>query len=314
MLKRLFSYIKVSSIQEWKSAVLDSNVPVLVHFHTEWSAASNNLKKSLSPEHQTQSYNIVELDADELQTISKILDIKTSPTLYLINQGKSLQKLEGDIKPKTLKSLIYTIKLLSKEWTEFDLASKLINEAYSLYELKDYDQAIETYKSALKLQKPRERFEVTVIVGLVRCNYERGDYESTEFYINDLMNRHKNTLAVNEEVSEELKGILKKIGDKRSSSQYLMYKAEVDDANRDIFDDPYNEEKHAKLAMIHYDYGFIEEAIEKSLQVTRSEGSLTGFGYKVLMEIFKDLGHDNVYVQKYKPQLDLMQNKFRSNT
>lgn len=314
MLKRLFSYIKVSSIQEWKTHVLDSPVPVLVHFHTEWSTTSTSLKKSLAPEHPNEFYNIIEIDADELETITKILDIKTSPTLYQINKGKSIQKLEGEIKPKVLKSLIYNLKLLSQQWSEFDLASKLINDAYDLYELKNYDEAIETYKSALKLQKTRERFEVTIIIGLIRCNYQRGDYESTEFYVNDLMNRHKNTLAVNKEISDELKEILNKIGDKRSNSQYLVYKAEVEDANRNIFFDPYNEEKHAKLAMVHYDYGFIEEAIEKSLQIIQSEGTLTGCGHKVLMEIFKDLGHDNVYVQKYKSRLDLLQMKFRSST
>lgn len=313
MLRRLFSYVKVASIQEWKINVLDSVCPVLVHFHTEWSAASNTLKQSLSSEHSSQHFNIIEVDADELATIAKILEINASPTLFLINKGKSIQKFEGEIPKNQLKSLLYNIKLLSGEWTELDLAARLINDAYELYENKKYDQAIDTYKSALKVEKARIQYEFTIIIALIKCNFLRGDYESTEFFINELMNRHKNSLAVNAPVSEEIQKILKNIGDKRENSKYLVYKAEIEEANKAIFYDPFNEEKHSKLAMIHYDYGFIEEAIEKAMQVTESEGSLSGYGYKVLMEIYKDLGHDNPYVQKYKSRLDLMHKKFRKN-
>lgn len=303
--------MKVGSIQEWKINVLDSACPVLVHFHTEWSAASNALKESLRTEHLNRFFNVVEVDADELDVITKILEINAAPTLFLISKGKMVRKLEGEIKKKQVKSLFYEVKVLSGEWSEIDLAGRLINDAYELFEGKDYDQAIDTYKSALKIEKARGQYEFSIIIALVKCNFLRGDYESAEFFVNELVKRHQSSLAVNGEVMNEIQEILNKIGDKRENSKYLMYKADIEDANKSIFYDPFNEEKHAKLAMIHYDYGFIEEAIEKALQVIESEGHINGFGYKVLMEIYKDLGHDNVYVQKYKSRVDLMHKKFR---
>lgn len=311
MLKKYFSFIKVSTIQQWKAHVLDSQVPVLVHFHTDWSEDSIKLKSYLNSEHNFEQFNIIEVDADELKSISKILNIRVVPTVYMIHKSRTVQSFEGQITEKERKKLIYDIRLLSGFWTEKDFLVHLMNDAVDLYEAKKYDESIAMYSRCMQIESMKELFEPTLIVGLIRCHFARGDFESTEFYINQMHIKHSSSLAKVQEVKKEIDKIFEVIGNKRQDSKYYEYKAAVDKANADIQLDPYNDDNHIALAAVHYDYGFIEEALSKSLQIIESEGTLTGKGYKLLMEIINDLGHDNIYVQNFQPKLDFIHKKFR---
>ena len=119
------------------------------------------------------------------------------------------------------------------------------------------------------------------------------------------------TIGNNSEIQENIQNILKTIGDKRDKSKYKEYHVIIQGINQEIFEDPYNNKIHAKLAITHYDFGFIDEAINKCLQVIKSEGTLTGFGYKALMEIVQDLGPDNQYVKDLQPKLKVLHAKYR---
>jgi thioredoxin-like negative regulator of GroEL len=313
MLKKWFSFIRVSTVQHWKTHVLESPVPVIVHFHSEWSVESNTLKDSLISEYSNTHYNIIEIDPDELTSISKILNIKVSPTVYLIQNSRKIHSFEGKLTQKQKKSLFYDLKLLSGYWSEQDLVCQLINDASDFYSSQKYDESIESYQKALKIESTKEIFEPSLLVGLIRSNFSRGDFESTEFYINQLQTKHAHSLDKNKEISIEINKFLELIGNKRHESKYLDYQAALQSAHKDIHSDPFNNEKHINLALVHYDFGFIEEALNKTLQIIESEGTLTGKGYKLLMELIHDLGHDNIYVKNLQPKIDFIHKKFRNH-
>ncbi|OMJ74482.1 hypothetical protein SteCoe_26584 [Stentor coeruleus] len=312
MLRRAFSRLEILSLADWKTHVLDSKVPVLAHFVADWSEKSEKLKAQLDGHSANTHWNIAEINADSLPLLTKAIDIQTIPTIYLIHKGQSLSCYKGEIKEKVFKSLIHKIKLLSGEWSEEELTQNLINEAYNFLIKKNCDEAIELYTEAHNILQTKEKYELTCWVGLAKAHFTREDYESAEFFIDKIRRKYSSTLSKNKEIQDLLAGLMKIIGDKREGNKYKEYYEVIKGLNHDVFEDPYNNEKHAKIAIAHYHYGFIEEGIKKALQIIDSEGSLTGNGYKVLMEIVNDLGNDNQYVKDLQPKLQMIHRKYRS--
>ena len=310
-LRQWFSRLEITSLIDWKNHVLDSSILVLVQFHADWSEKSNKLKKQLSPLDSSKYWNTIEVNIDLNPLLAKALEIKTLPSLYLINKGRTVQKFEGDLSHKKYEQLVNNMKLISGEWTEENLAEHLLNTAYEKLENKNWDEAIENYAETLKLEKILKKYELTCWFGLAKSHFQRGDYDNSEFFIDKIRTKYIVTIGNNSEIQENIQNILKTIGDKRDKSKYKEYHVIIQGINQEIFEDPYNNKIHAKLAITHYDFGFIDEAINKCLQVIKSEGTLTGFGYKALMEIVQDLGPDNQYVKDLQPKLKVLHAKYR---
>ena len=312
VLRHWFSRLEITKLSEWKIHVLNSAVPVIVQFHAQWSEASLFQHKQFIPLSSSPSWNIAEVDIDLLPSLVEALDIKKIPTLYIVNKGKTLEKIEGEIPSKRLESLTYRIRLLSGEWTEEDLATHLINSAYDLLQLKKYDESIEKYSEALQLESCLDKFELTCWVGLSKAHFMREDCESAEFFADKTRKKYATTLAHHPELHHDLNNIMKNIGDKRDVNVYKEYNDVISGINQQIFESPFDNKIHAKLAAAHHHYGFIEEAISKAIQIVETEGTLTGNGYKVLMEILQDLGPENQYVKDAQPKLQRINARYRS--
>lgn len=167
------------------------------------------------------------------------------------------------------------------------------------------------YTEAHQIPQTKDKYELTCWVGLAKAYFTREDYDNAEFYIDKIRSKYSSALSKNNEIKILLGELMKIIGDKREGNRYKEYYEVLKGLNHDVFEDPYNNEKHAKIAIAHYHYGFIEEGIKKALQIIDSEGSLTGDGYKVLMEIFKDLGHESQHVKDLQPKLEMLYRKYR---
>lgn len=312
VLKHWFSRLEIRSLNEWKDHVLMSNIPVLVHFHADWSEKSSQLQKQLVPLYNTEKWNIAEVDIDSMSSIVKALEIKTIPCVYLINKGNKIEKYEGDTIKKKLEGIVNQLRIISGEWKEEDLAVYYLNSAFTSFENKNWDDGIERYSEALKIQVCLEKYELTAWIGLAKCHFQRGDYDNAEFFVDRIRNAYSLVLSNNPKLESELKTILKTIGDKKDTSKYYEYKNVIEGINNEIFLDPFNDKLHAKLAITHYDFGFIQEGINKAIQLIESESSLTGLGYKALMEIVADLGPNSQYVKDLQPKLQRIHAKYRN--
>ena len=311
VLRHWFSHIEISSLSEWKTHVLNSTIPVIVQFHADWSEKSNKLKKQLQPLNTSLNWNIIEVNIDTLPALVKTLDLKIIPTLYVINKGRTIDKFESELPEKKYQNLVNKIKLLSNEWNEEDFTINLINIAYDWYEKKHWDDSIEKYTEALNISSCLEKYELTCWIGLAQAHFYRGDYDNSQYFIDRIKAKYSTTLAQNQKTRVLIDEIITKIGYNKDNSQYKKYQAVIQGINQEIFEDPFNNKIHARLAIAHYDFGFIEEGINKALQIIDSEASLTGNGYKVLMEIVKDLGPDNQNVKNLQPKLQRIHMKYR---
>ena len=137
------------------------------------------------------------------------------------------------------------------------------------------------------------------------------NYENSEFFTEKIYKKYSATIAKHPDVKNELEKILKNIGNKRDNNLYAEYHHAIMSINKEISESPFNNEVHAKLAMTHYDFGFIKEALDKAVQIVNSEGTLTGYGYGALMEILKDLGPESNYVKDFQPTLQKLHMKYR---
>lgn len=311
VLKHCFSHLEITSLLEWKSHVLNSTVPVIVQFHADWSEPSKSQQVQFSPLYNNSHWNIAQVNIDLLPSIVEALEIKKVPTLYIVNKGRTVEKIVGNLPQKKFDSLVSKLKILSGEWTDEDYATYLINSAFDYLEKKSWDDSIEKYQEALKVEKCLEKFELTCWVGLAKSYFLREDYENAEFYVEKVRKKYLTTVSKNAELNGILDMVLKRIGDKRENNRYKEYHDVVKGINQEIYEDPYNNEIHARLATIHYEFGFIEEAIAKAIQIIESEGTLRGLGYKVLMEFIQDLGPDNHYVMEIQPKLKRMNAKYK---
>lgn len=306
------SIFELRTILDWQNKIMYSKVPVILQCYAEWSNPCIKLRTILekSAAEAQGKWVFAKLNIDDLPTLASALNVNLVPTLYLINRGNSIHKLEGLPDDETLENFMTDVKLLSGLTTDEDLLKGLLNAAHDFLESKEYENAIAAYEEALKHEKWREKYEATCLAGLAKAHYLKSNFQVAQDYVDKLTKNRMLNLEENTELKELMVSIGKKINELHSGSKYEEYQSLLNTAYSEAALDQENMIHHAKIAAIHFDYGYPKEAIEKSFQIIEAERTFKGEGHRVLMEIFAELGQNHELVKEARKKLQRIHMKF----
>ena len=88
--------------------LIDSKVPVLFSFYTDWDEPSkntNNVLKDVATSVGDQG-KVIKIDVEKNQQLAEALKIKTLPTLILYNGGEMVWRKRGEENANTLIALM----------------------------------------------------------------------------------------------------------------------------------------------------------------------------------------------------------------
>lgn len=110
--KRMWFASKSGSIEHvnatnFRTVVLEADVPVLVDFYADWCAPCRALAPILEQlAQETQDVRIVKVNVDQAPNLAAQYRVSAIPTLILFNQGKPVQRMTGLMSKEELKRVL----------------------------------------------------------------------------------------------------------------------------------------------------------------------------------------------------------------
>ena len=94
--------------EEFKEKVLDSKIPVILDFYADWCGPCRALSpviEKIAKEYEGK-ISLVKVDCDECLDLAKEMEIKTIPTIIVMNNGEQIGKKIGCIPEMELRKFI----------------------------------------------------------------------------------------------------------------------------------------------------------------------------------------------------------------
>ncbi|CAG9315798.1 unnamed protein product [Blepharisma stoltei] len=289
----------IDSYTAWLSKVMKSPVPVVLNCYADWSNPCRKLVPIIQ-KHALEArgkWALANYNIDELPDLMKGLQIKVVPTLILMNGGNYINKLEGMPDEDSLAQFLSDVKMLAGLLTDEDILVSVLEAAKDFLNAKEYDNAVFSYKDALKNEKYREKYEYLIYSNLANAHFLKGELAKAEDYAIKARSKNPDEAKTN----KELENILNVVEQTRNNQEYteVLNKLE-EEASADLM----NISKQTQIAMVHLNYGYHQKAIDKAIEIIEKEKSLKGEGQKTLLEIVKVLGekHESIIAARKRLQ------------
>jgi len=85
--------------EEFKEKVLDSKIPVLMDFYTDWCSSCRAISPFMetAAEKYKDKLKVIKVDCDECENLAADFEIRTIPTLIMMNEGEEVGRCVGGL-------------------------------------------------------------------------------------------------------------------------------------------------------------------------------------------------------------------------
>ncbi|OMJ91023.1 hypothetical protein SteCoe_6485 [Stentor coeruleus] len=298
---------EVDSVTTWLDRVLRNPNPVVLQAYANWSIPCRKLmpileKKTLEAEGK---WAYGRLDIDEVPDLATALQIKLVPTVFLINKGHSMNRIEGLPTEESINEFLDDVKLVAGLESDEMVFQGLLSAGKEFIQEKKYDEALRSFSEALKVKSFGEKHFVECYEGMLKAAFNKGDTKLSQEYLEKIKTR-KNELST--EGAKFFEDVEKSLNDnKKMSEEFIKKKTVVEEKIRQ---NPKNYEFMNELCKLYYENGYHEEAIEIGLEIIDLEKSFKGYGQKAVVGILNDLGPSHVLTKPTRKRLQSLHNKY----
>lgn len=298
---------EVDSVATWLERVLRNPNPVVLQAYANWSIPCRKLmpileKKTLEAEGK---WAYCRLDIDEVPDLATALQIKLVPTVFLINKGHSMNRIEGLPTEESINEFLDDVKLVAGLESDEMVFQGLLLAGKDFIQEKKYDEALRSFLEALRVKGFGEKHAVECWEGILKAAFNKGDIKLAQEYLEKIKLRKPELSA---EGAKFVENVEKSFNDNAKMSEEFMKKKAV--IEEKIRQNPTNYEFMSELCKLYHENGHYEEAIEIGLEIIGFEKSFKGYGQKAVVGILNDLGPSHVLTKPTRKRLQGLHNKY----
>jgi thioredoxin-like negative regulator of GroEL len=243
-------------------------------------------------------WRFVKFDIDSLPSLTSALEVKRVPTVFLINRGKVIHKIEGVPDEPQLKALLGDVQILSGLGTDEDIVTVLLQAAEELLLAKDWDKALGAFSECLSHPKWSAKYGLVCQLGLAQAYFGRGDLQRTQEILQSLNDVEENST---------FKELVKALSTAEAPGEYVE---QLNTVSAALVEDPLNLQALLRQAALYYKLKRPREAVDAALKAIEAEGCFKGEGHAVLMEVFESLPPSDSLVQEGRRRLQKLYGQF----
>lgn len=293
---------EVDSINTWLERIMRYPKPVVLQAYTNWSIPCRKLipileKKALLAEGK---WAYCRLDIEELPDLASGLQVSIVPTLFLLNRGHSVNRIEGMPTEEGLNQFLDDALLLAGLESDETVFKGLLLAGKEFFAEKKYDEAIKIYAEAMKSKDFFEKYKEECLLGLGKALYHKGETENSE--------KNFAKILQNQEAAEYFEKIQKAKQD--STIKDSKFLARVKEIECDLKFDQNNFELQGKLAFVYHEFGYHAEALDICISLIALERNFKGFGQKAAIFILNNLGPSHILTKPTRKRLQQLHNKY----
>lgn len=140
------------------------------------------------------------LNVESLPLLARAVQVKKVPSIFILNQGTSVERIDGNLNEIKLEKVITSLRLISGVRTADDIIVAKMNQAHQLLTQKSFAESIQSYKNIINSEIFHEKYELTCWVAIGRAYYEIGDIPNAEIFVKRLSSKYSNEIRNNPQV------------------------------------------------------------------------------------------------------------------
>jgi len=280
------------------AVVMQSLEPVILDFYSEWSQPCKELTPRLEKAvAAVPGIKLAKMNVDVEADIAGQLRVDMLPTLFLIYEGKVVEKISGTLTPQGVEALVAKALKLAGMKTQAAHNETLI-AAGKLLSQGEPDNAAQLYTQVL--QAARDTHGALATAGLSLCAMARQDLEGASAMA-ALLRRDFAGALEDPIVKQALAAV------DLASEAHAMPEAEMEALRARLAQDPDDHAARSALATALFGRRGYGEAMDLALDIVRRDRAWDdGGGRRLLFRFFDTLGAGHEEVIRARRKLSLL--------